>query len=132
MYVLFPPSIIVKCRAVVLRVVLCGVVLVVSCVVMLWCCSRRVALFLLCVCVCDLFLFSQVDSSLSRLHASRRLFGLLADAGLDSAVIHHYRPVATDPRELALQIGMLPFVLFLVSHKLTIGGLSFCFFFHIN
>jgi len=33
----------------------------------------------------------------------------LSEAGLDSAVIHHYRPVATDPRELALQIGRLPF-----------------------
>ena len=41
-----PPSIVVKC-GVVLRVVVCGVVLVVSCVV----------LFLLCVCVCDLFFF---------------------------------------------------------------------------
>jgi len=42
-----PPSIVVKCGGVVLRVVVCGVVLVVSCVVS----------FLLCVCVCDLFLF---------------------------------------------------------------------------
>jgi len=39
------PSIVVKCGGVVLRVVVCGVVLVLSCVV----------LFLLCVCVCDCF-----------------------------------------------------------------------------
>jgi len=42
-----PPSIVVKCGGVVLRVVVCGVVLVVSCVV----------LCLLCVCVGDLFIF---------------------------------------------------------------------------
>ena len=42
------PPIFVKCGGVVLRVVVCGVVLVVCCVV----------LFLLCVCVCDLFLFT--------------------------------------------------------------------------
>jgi len=42
-----PPSIVVKCGGVVLRVVVCGVVLVVPCV----------AFFLLCVCVCDLFRF---------------------------------------------------------------------------
>ena len=39
--------------------VVCGGVLVVSCVVLLWCCSCRVVccvLFLLCVCVCDMFL----------------------------------------------------------------------------
>ena len=42
-----PPSIVVKCVGVVLRVVVCGVVLVVS----------RVMLFLLCVCVCDLLIF---------------------------------------------------------------------------
>jgi len=46
-------------------VVVCGVVLVVSCVVLLCCCvavlvvsCRR--LFLLCVCVCDLVLFLQL------------------------------------------------------------------------
>jgi len=44
-----PTSIVVKCEGVVLRVVVCGVVLVVSCVV----------LFLLCFCVCDLFVFLQ-------------------------------------------------------------------------
>jgi len=42
-----PPSIVVKCGGAVLRVVVDGVVIVVSCVV----------LFVLCVCVCDLFLF---------------------------------------------------------------------------
>jgi len=40
-----PPSIVVRCGGVVLRVVLCGVILVVSCVV----------LFLVCVCVCVCF-----------------------------------------------------------------------------
>ena len=42
-----PPSIVVKCGGAVLRVVVDGVVIVVSCGV----------LFLLCVCVFDLFLF---------------------------------------------------------------------------
>ena len=63
------PLIVVKCGGVVLRVVLrvviCGVVLVVSCVVC------RVVLFLLCVCVCGLFLFleatvNSTSSSLAR------------------------------------------------------------------
>ena len=42
-----PPSIVVKCGGAALFVVVIGVSLVVSCVV----------LFVLCVCVCDLFLF---------------------------------------------------------------------------
>jgi len=49
-----PPSIIVKCGGVVLRVVGCGGVLVVSCVVLLWCCSGRVVcciVLLVCLCV---------------------------------------------------------------------------------
>jgi len=41
----------VNCGVVVLRVVICGVVLVVSCVVM----------FVLCACVCDLFLLSSIS-----------------------------------------------------------------------
>jgi len=45
-----PLSIVVRCRGVVLRVVVCDFVLVVSCV---WC----LVLFLLCVCVRDLFIF---------------------------------------------------------------------------
>jgi len=69
-----PPSILVKCGVMVLRVVVCGVVLVVSCRVScgvwcwgyacgrVWCCSCRVVccvvLFLLCACMCDLFLCS--------------------------------------------------------------------------
>jgi len=36
----------------VLRVVVCGVVLVVSCVVLLWCCSCRVCRVVLVVCLC--------------------------------------------------------------------------------
>ena len=53
-----PPSIVVRCGGAVLRVVVCGVVLVVSCVVVVWCCSCRVVccvvvvLFLLCHVVC--------------------------------------------------------------------------------
>jgi len=48
-----PPSIVVKCGGVVLRVVVCGVVLVMSC---LRCCS---------CCVCDLFLSSRINAHLS-------------------------------------------------------------------
>ena len=61
-----PPSIVVKCGGVVLHLVVCGVVFDVSCVV----------LFLICVCVCDLFLIhtcvhSQVRSRLAtRRHAA--------------------------------------------------------------
>jgi len=48
-----PPSMIVMCGVVVLRVVVCGVVLVVSCVVLLWCCSCRVVrCVVLVVCLC--------------------------------------------------------------------------------
>jgi len=57
--VVAPPSIVVKCGEVVLRVVVCGGVLVVSCVVLL-CCSCRVVccvVLVVCLCVCDLFLF---------------------------------------------------------------------------
>jgi len=49
-----PPSIVVKCGGVVLRVIVCGVVLVVSCVVLLWCCSCRVlcgVVRVVCLCV---------------------------------------------------------------------------------
>ena len=46
----------------------------------------------------------QVDPSLSRLHASRRLFGILEDKNIDSAIIHHYHPEPSDSAELALQV----------------------------
>jgi len=51
------------------------------------------------------FVLLEVDPSLSRLHASRRLFGILTAHGIDSAVIHHYRPGPSDMAELALQMG---------------------------
>ena len=51
------------------------------------------------------FLLLDVPDSLSRLHASRRLFGILDELEIDSAVIHHFKPEATDTAELALQIG---------------------------
>jgi len=43
--------------------------------------------------------------TLSRLHASRRLFSLLKKLDIDSAVIHHFHPSGSDPAELALQTG---------------------------
>ena len=57
-----PPPIVVKCGGVgVLRMFVCGVVLVVSCVV----------LFVLCVCVCDLFLFLQEQGGRVSVEAKR-------------------------------------------------------------
>jgi len=51
------------------------------------------------------FVLLDTPASLSRLHASRRLFSLFAKEKIDSAVIHHYRPPKTDGNELALQMG---------------------------
>jgi len=51
------------------------------------------------------FLLLDTPPALSRLHASRRLFALFGKLEIDSAVIHHYRPVASESNELALQIG---------------------------
>jgi len=51
------------------------------------------------------FVLLEVDPSLSRLHASRRLFGILEDKNIDSAIIHHYHPEPSDSAELALQMG---------------------------
>jgi len=51
------------------------------------------------------FLLLDVPAELSRLHASRRTFATLDSLGLDSAVVHHFRPVSCDANELALQIG---------------------------
>jgi len=51
------------------------------------------------------FVFLDVPDNLSRLHASRRTFAVLAELGIESAVIHTYRPPASDANELALQIG---------------------------
>ena len=45
------------------------------------------------------------DQSLSRLHASRRVFAIFGSQGIDSAVIHVFRPPASDGNELALQLG---------------------------
>jgi (E)-4-hydroxy-3-methylbut-2-enyl-diphosphate synthase len=51
------------------------------------------------------FLLLDPPSTLSRLHASRRLFSKFEQLGIDSAVIHHFRPPASDGNELALQMG---------------------------
>jgi len=51
------------------------------------------------------FVLLDVPPELSRLHASRRTFAVLDSLGVDSAVIHHFRPPASDANELALQIG---------------------------
>jgi len=51
------------------------------------------------------FVLLDPPPSLSRLHASRRLFSLFASLDVDSAVIHHYRPPPSDGNELALQMG---------------------------
>jgi len=51
------------------------------------------------------FLFLDPPPTLSRLHASRRLFARLEALGVDSAVIHHFRPPESDGNELALQMG---------------------------
>ena len=51
------------------------------------------------------FVLLDVPDSLSRLHASRRVFSVFEKAGVDSAVIHIYRAPKSDGNELALQLG---------------------------
>jgi len=51
------------------------------------------------------FVLLDPPPALSRLHASRRLFSVFDRLCIDSAVIHHFRPVASEPAELALQMG---------------------------
>ena len=51
------------------------------------------------------FVLLDVADGLSRLHASRRLFTLFGAHGVDSAVIHHFRPPPSDSYEFALQLG---------------------------
>lgn len=51
------------------------------------------------------FLLLDPPSSLSRLHASRRLFAMLAELSIDSAVIHHFHLAPSESNEIALQLG---------------------------
>jgi len=51
------------------------------------------------------FVLLDPPPTLSRLHASRRLFSNFEALEINSAVIHHYRPPASDGNELALQMG---------------------------
>ena len=51
------------------------------------------------------FVLLDPPPTLSRLHAARRLFSLFGALNIDSAVIHHFRPVESDSSELALQMG---------------------------
>jgi len=51
------------------------------------------------------FVLLDPPPSLSRLHASRRVFSLFEQEGIDSAVIHAFRPPPSDGNELALQLG---------------------------
>jgi len=51
------------------------------------------------------FILLSVPGDLSRLHASRRIFSLLEKLDIDSAVIHHYQPLAKDSKDFALQLG---------------------------
>jgi len=51
------------------------------------------------------FVFLDVPESLSRLHASRRLFAIFKEKGIESAVVHHYRAPPSDSNEFALQLG---------------------------
>lgn len=51
------------------------------------------------------FVMLDVPEGLSRLHASRRLFTIFEEKGIESAVIHHFRPPPSDSNEFALQLG---------------------------
>ena len=51
------------------------------------------------------FALMDPGSSLSRLHASRRIFSIFSDKNIETAVIHVFRPPASDTSELALQLG---------------------------
>ena len=51
------------------------------------------------------FIMLDVPPELSRIHASRRVFALLKEQQIDSAVIHHWRLPPSDKSELALQLG---------------------------
>jgi len=51
------------------------------------------------------FVMLDVPPELSRLHASRRVFATLASLDIDSAIVHVFRPPASDSSELALQMG---------------------------
>ena len=51
------------------------------------------------------FVLLDPPPSLSRLHASRRVFASFAKHGVESAVIHHFHAPPSDSAELALQLG---------------------------
>ena len=51
------------------------------------------------------FLLLDPPPSLSRIHASRRVFTVFAKHGIDSPVIHHFHAPPSDSAELALQLG---------------------------
>jgi len=51
------------------------------------------------------YVLLDVPPALSRLHASRRLFSEFAKLGIESAVVHHFRPPPSDSNEFALQLG---------------------------
>lgn len=50
----------------------------------------------------------EVPPTLSRLHASRRLFGTLKQRAVELPIIHHLRAPDVPPQELALRLGMPP------------------------
>jgi len=52
------------------------------------------------------FILLDVPSTLSRLHASRRIFAVFEELGITSSVVHHFRPPPSDSNELALQMGL--------------------------
>jgi len=52
------------------------------------------------------FTMLDVPEALSRLHASRRTFALMVSAGIESSVVHVFRPPPSDSNELALQMGL--------------------------
>lgn len=51
------------------------------------------------------FVLLDVPETLSRLHASRRLFSCFDTLGVESAVVHHFRAPSSDANEFALQLG---------------------------
>ena len=50
-------------------------------------------------------IFLDVDPTISSLHASRRVFEIFKEAGIETSVIHHYKSKTDDSNELALSVG---------------------------
>ena len=48
----------------------------------------------------------KTDSSVSNLHASRRVFEIMNESNIETPVIHHFQTSIQDKSELALEIGM--------------------------